>query len=120
MDDRARREFSAILRDRRAAAERTLRRNADDGRDILSARSDGTADDEHDPEGSTLAGEWSMLEALRTDTERELVEIDAALERLDTGRYGTCEVCGRDIPPARLRARPVATTCVPCAEAARR
>ncbi|HEX5858987.1 MAG TPA: TraR/DksA C4-type zinc finger protein [Microbacterium sp.] len=120
MDDGTRREFAALLRERRAAAERSLRRNADDGRDIRTARSDGTADDEHDPEGSTLAGEWSMLEALRADTERELVDIDAAIGRLDAGEYGRCEVCGRDIPLARLRARPVATMCVQCAEARRR
>lgn len=40
--------------------------------------------------------------------------IDRALARLADGTYGTCEVCGRDIPAARLRAAPESTVCVHC------
>jgi len=113
-------ELAGLLQERRRGVERTLRRNAEEGRDLLSARGDGTADDEHDPEGSTLSGEWAMLEALRGDAERELVEIDDALARVGAGRYGVCTGCGRDIPVGRLRARPAAATCVACAEKAER
>ena len=38
----------------------------------------------------------------------------AALERLRSGEYGTCEECGEIIAPARLRAMPEVTTCVRC------
>jgi RNA polymerase-binding protein DksA len=120
VDDATLSGFDALLRERRDAAERTLARNVEEGRDLLTARGDGTADDEHDPEGSTLSGEWAMLQALRTDAERELAEIDAALQRLAGGDYGRCARCGRDIPVARLLARPVATLCVACAEKAER
>ncbi|MGC5221811.1 TraR/DksA family transcriptional regulator [Micromonospora sp. DT81.3] len=120
MDDATLSGFAALLRERREAAERTLLRNSEDGRDLLSARGDGTADDEHDPEGSTLSGEWAMLEALRADTEHELAEIDAALLRQQSGTYGRCAECGRDIPEARLRARPMTRTCVACAEVVER
>ena len=93
-------EFAALLRERRAAARADARAaTPEDGRDLLSARGDGTADDEHDPEGSTLSGEWAMLEALRADTERELVEIDAALRAARSRALRPCAtVCGRDIP----------------------
>jgi len=42
-------------------------------------------------------------------------EVDGALERLAEGRYGTCDRCGRIIPPERLEAIPWTSTCVACA-----
>ena len=41
-----------------------------------------------------------------------LHEIDVALGRLESGRYGICVSCGRDIPEARLLATPTVQTCV--------
>lgn len=40
----------------------------------------------------------------------------AALERLDAGTYGVCTSCGKQIPAARLEARPEAALCVQCQE----
>jgi RNA polymerase-binding transcription factor DksA len=42
----------------------------------------------------------------------ELAEVEAALHRLDIGRYGLCEVCGGEIAEARLEAMPAARYCV--------
>ena len=78
-------------------------------------RSDATADDEHDPEGSTLSGEWQRVDALRASTRDELAQVATALSRVDAGTYGVCERCGRPIPEARLEVRPQATMCVACA-----
>lgn len=39
-------------------------------------------------------------------------EIDAALERMESGAYGICEKCGEDIPHDRLEANPAARTCI--------
>ena len=84
--------------------------------DAMVATSEGSnADDEHDPEGSTIAYERSQLSALMEQAERHLTEIADAEARLATGTYGCGAVCGRDIPEERLRARPVARTCVGCA-----
>jgi DnaK suppressor protein len=44
-----------------------------------------------------------------------LLEIDAALRRVDDGSYGECETCARPIPVARLHAVPHSTRCVSCA-----
>jgi RNA polymerase-binding transcription factor DksA len=81
-------------------------------------RGSESADDEHDPEGATLSGEWSKLAGLRAATVAELADIDAARERLAEGTYGICADCGRRIPEGRLLARPTATRCVACAEKA--
>jgi DnaK suppressor protein len=42
----------------------------------------------------------------------ELAEVEAALRRLDAGRYGLCEVCGQQIAAGRLEAMPAARYCV--------
>jgi RNA polymerase-binding protein DksA len=45
--------------------------------------------------------------------EEELRQIDAALDRIETKAYGTCD-CGKEIPKARLRAMPYAKLCIDC------
>jgi DnaK suppressor protein len=48
-------------------------------------------------------------------SERELLlQIEAALQRMDKRKYGVCEICRKRIDPARLVAIPWATHCVPC------
>ena len=44
-----------------------------------------------------------------------LTAIEAALERLDQGSYGSCADCGEPIPLARLKLAPTALRCVACA-----
>jgi DnaK suppressor protein len=57
-----------------------------------------------------------LLARLDDQEKHALEEIDAALHRMATGRYGVCEGCGRRIPRARLRALPEARICVRCAQ----
>lgn len=79
---------------------------------VVSATADANTDDEHDPEGATIAFERSQLAALLADARARLAELDHALERVASGEYGRCETCGEPIPPARLEARPSATRCI--------
>jgi DnaK suppressor protein len=81
---------------------------------IESAGTAGT-DDEHDPEGATIAFERQHVAALLSQAREHLTEIDAAIRKLAEGSYGRCERCAQDIGAARLAARPVATTCMNCA-----
>ena len=83
--------------------------------EVVAASRDTNADDEHDPEGATIAFERSQLATLVRQVRSHLSEVDAAIERLEAGAYGTCESCGQPIAPARLEARPVARTCIKCA-----
>ena len=95
----------AEVTDRLAAQRRAV-----DG--IVESARDSNADDEHDPEGATLAWERQQAAALAAEAERERDQLLAALDRVAAGTYGVCEVCGRPIPAARLEARPAATRCV--------
>jgi len=80
--------------------------------------SEGVAtDDEHDPEGATIAFERAHLAALIDQANSHLAELDDALDRLRQGSYGRCERCGRPIAAERLAARPAARTCITCAAA---
>ncbi|MFD3970532.1 TraR/DksA family transcriptional regulator [Streptomyces cyaneofuscatus] len=88
------------------------------GRDfeaIVEANALVAVDDEHDPEGSSTAFERAHVAALLAQAREHLAELDLAVERLASGDYGRCEVCGDPIPAARLEVRPAATTCVGCA-----
>ncbi|MGL5815999.1 MAG: TraR/DksA family transcriptional regulator [Phycicoccus sp.] len=87
---------------------------------LHAASRDSNADDEHDPEGQTIAYERSQLSALIGSAQRRLVELDAAAARLADGTWGRCETCAEPIPAARLDARPTARTCVRCAARASR
>ncbi|MFC4034353.1 TraR/DksA family transcriptional regulator [Streptomyces polygonati] len=86
---------------------------------IVEANALVAVDDEHDPEGSSTAFERAHVAAMLARAREHLAELDVALERLERGDYGRCEVCGEPIPVERLAVRPAATTCVSCAAAAR-
>jgi DnaK suppressor protein len=79
---------------------------------LFAASADSNADDEHDPEGQTIAYERSQLAALIQVAQDHLAGIEAGILRLKQGSYGICEVCHQPIPAARLDARPTARTCI--------
>ncbi len=82
---------------------------------LAEAASSAGTDDEHDPEGATLAFERQHASALLEAAREQVAAVDAALRRLAEGRYGVCERCGRPIGAERLAARPAALTCIRCA-----
>jgi DnaK suppressor protein len=82
---------------------------------LFEASRSSNADDEHDPEGSTIAFERAQLTAVLDAARQRVADLNLALRRLDDGTYGICERCGRPIPAERLAARPSARTCVGCA-----
>jgi len=83
---------------------------------LVAATDGANTDDEHDPEGSTIAFERSQLSASLAAARAGLAEAERALARVAEGTYGRCETCGEPIAPGRLEALPSATTCVGCAE----
>jgi DnaK suppressor protein len=91
-----------------------LRRELDQ---LIQASIGANADDEHDPEGATIAFERAQLSSLLAAAERRLAEINRTVASLAAGTYGRCERCGQPIGAERLEARPSATTCVRCASA---
>ena len=63
---------------------------------------------------ASLETDRNFLLRLR-DRERKLIEkIKEALERIDNGTFGICDVCGKNISRERMMARPVTTLCINC------
>jgi RNA polymerase-binding protein DksA len=83
--------------------------------EVVAASRSSNADDEHDPEGATIAFERQQVVALLEQARRRLADVEAALARRESGDYGICETCGRPIASERLAARPAARTCIDCA-----
>jgi DnaK suppressor protein len=108
-----------LTEDREATAVLVARLISDIASFQTSAK-DSAADDEHDPEGPTLAFERSQANAILGQTRDHLAQIDSALQRIEAGTYGVCATCNRPIPLARLDARPYSTQCVTCAGKVRR
>lgn len=93
----------------RAAA---LQRDFDN---IVTASADAVRDDEHDPEGATIAFERAQVATLLADAHAHLDALKAAARRLEDPHAGNCDRCGSPIGFERLQARPSATRCVACA-----
>lgn len=103
------------LAEERAAAERRIAGFTQSFEEIVSATEDVATDDEHDPEGHTIAWERQQAAALRDEAIAGLAELIAAEARLEAGSYGVCATCGSNIATARLEVLPATSTCVACA-----
>jgi DnaK suppressor protein len=108
-------EAQARLEAERELTLARLRTLTDEHDAVVAASLDTNADDEHDPEGATIAFERSQVSSLARRARAHLAEVDAALDRLAAGSYGVCETCGSAIPEGRLEVRPTSRTCVGCA-----
>lgn len=83
---------------------------------IIEASAYTSNDDEHDPEGVTVAFERAQVAGLLEQARAELRALDAAGERMAAGTYGICGRCGDPIGAERLDALPAVTTCIRCAD----
>jgi RNA polymerase-binding protein DksA len=110
------------LRGRLEADRARLHAEISDLRDI-AIKASTYLEDEPDAFDSSPADNASSMVGRQTDMmlmqnlELEQVAVKAALDRMDAGSYGTCDVCGKPIAEARLEARPAATTCIECQSA---
>lgn len=68
-------------------------------------------DDDAEEQASELADD-EALEGVDEVLRNEIVQIRAAITRIDRGTYGICSVCGEGIGIERLTARPIATRCI--------
>lgn len=95
--------------DRIAAHERTFD-------DIVTASAEAVRDDEHDPEGPTIAYERAQVTALLAAARAQLAALERAAQRLHEPDAGRCAGCDRPLSYERLLAQPTATSCVACAQ----
>jgi RNA polymerase-binding transcription factor DksA len=74
-----------------------------------------STDDEHDPEGATIAYERAQASALLRQARRDGDALVITRRQLAEGRTVICSVCGRDVDLERVAALPTTTRCVRCA-----
>lgn len=108
-------ELVALLEQERTATRTQIAALDADFATIVEASAQVATDDEHDPEGATIAFERQQVDAIRTQALRRLDDLERALEQLAAGTYGSCATCGQPITAERLAARPAARTCIVCA-----
>ncbi|KQQ05392.1 hypothetical protein ASG06_02030 [Rathayibacter sp. Leaf185] len=118
MDPEELRLLDAMLAEKQAQTRLETARLDEALAELLLARGDGTADDEHDPEGTPLSAEWSRMAGVRDALALTARDLASARQRLENGDYGVCAHCGRAIGAARLEARPTADLCIDCARLA--
>jgi DnaK suppressor protein len=70
--------------------------------------------DNHPAETATATVGREIDYTLGDNAEQVISEIDAALQRIEAGTYGTCVDCGHEIPRERLGANPWASLCIDC------
>lgn len=68
--------------------------------------------DDHIADSATETYMRELDGGLEENAEHLIVEVDAALKRIDDGAFGTCVVCGKPIGEERLEAVPYATLCI--------
>jgi RNA polymerase-binding transcription factor DksA len=82
---------------------------------IVEAAELTSTDDEHDPEGATIAYERAQVWALLQRAHGDLEALDDAIERIDGGTFDVCVECAGPIAIERLMALPGVRTCIRCA-----
>ena len=112
MDEPATRVVLNVEKTATADRIRALQENLDA---IVDGSTNANTDDEHDPEGSTIAYERAQVAALLAGAQSNLRDLDYALDRLSAGSYSVCERCLTHISAERLAALPAGRTCFDCA-----
>lgn len=108
-------DLRATLEAERSRAQRRVATLQRAYAELVAAAEGSNVDDEHDPEGATIAFERSQLAAQIERAQADIGRAEDALRRVAASTYGKCLVCGDAIAPARLEARPTAATCIACA-----
>lgn len=86
--------------------------------DVTTGEWGGSSADETTMEEADPTDAADQIEELLTnvplvaDLQKRAHEVDDALDRMEKGTYGTCEVCHKEIPHERLEANPAAKTCI--------
>jgi len=70
--------------------------------------------DQHPADVADFTYQRELQQTTQELLDRQVAQVEDALRAQANGTYGTCQECGRQIPAARLAARPEATLCVDC------
>ena len=114
--------FRAALLEERERVENAIANLRDDhpGRMDEEVEEIAGTVDNHLAETATATLDRQIDYTLEENSTQVLLEIDAALGRIEDGSYGTCTRCGAEIPQGRLDAKPWASLCIDCKRDAER
>jgi RNA polymerase-binding protein DksA len=102
--------FRQLLEDLRVSVQHEIESRAEEA--LNANQTEGYGVKNHPAEDATELYDRERSLALEAGMQRELDQIEHALERMAEGTYGICEVGGEPIPVERLEARPAATLCI--------
>ena len=100
-------DYAALLRTEQAGLQDQLKELG-----FANQGDTGLSYDSNFADSSQVTAERGEAERLATELREALEEVDAALDRLTAGTYGTCQVCGKPIGSPRLEAMPAARFCI--------
>jgi RNA polymerase-binding protein DksA len=107
--------FSGLLLAERAQISRALVAiHADSSTSLEDATGElnSSSVDDHLADLASETHDREVEYGLEENGDEVVLEIDAALKRIDDGTYGSCTACGKSIGKERLEARPWATLCI--------
>jgi DnaK suppressor protein len=114
--------FRTLLLDERERIERAIANLREDhpGRLDDEVEEISATQDNHLAETATVTLDREIDYTLEENSTRMLAAIDASLQRLGDGTYGTCSACNGEIAEQRLEAYPWASLCIDCKREAER
>ena len=106
--------FRSALLERKEHLEGTIARHDIGGATLTEETGELTDStyDNHLADTATETYERELDEGLEEDAREQLHQVEKALGRIESGEYGTCEICGKEIPVERLEAVPWTTLCI--------
>lgn len=115
MSNRIRQSFSSVkrvlLHQKKEVEEELKRASRNDP--LLS---DGLAESTEPGTESWLADVHGKTIAVKDNLQGMLKGIQTSLKKINRGSYGKCDICGKKIEEARLKAMPTATLCISCSK----
>jgi len=114
-NDRFLAEQQALLLEERSSHLRQAESLKDEADALAAEMEPGESEfGEEGGEGGNLSIERELDLVLSAQAKAAVEEIERALVKIETGNYGLCEKCGKEIPRARLKVLPHAPLCVAC------
>lgn len=109
-------KFKQLLETEKAKLVKELatigRKNPSNDQDWEATPTNLEADSADENEVADTIEEFENNSAILEQLEIQLLSVDSALGKIESGTYGKCNVCGEQIPEARLEANPASLTCM--------
>ena len=106
--------YRSLLKDEQERLARIEKELADNSRQAKESMEGFSESDDVPADIAAQASEREKDQQLSHNVQLTLNQIDFALDRIDDGSYGICEMCGVEIPEERLERIPWVSTCVDC------